>query len=197
MPPIENPRRASWGLTLSEKDFAALKGGCIIRDLDDKWAFVAMTDEELLDELSAEENATTEDKTTADQVPNTELKTDDELLDEYIELEEEEPSWVQEEWTEKAPPARAVTEKDMAVGGNISIRRAWTNIELYRLVLSVQPGEDVVSRKIEAIVWAEDLHLSEEEAKTDVILLCRSHLECDLAAAPDDDTMVFSALKPA
>lgn len=157
-----------------------------MRDMDDRWAFVAMTDEELADEVS------TDEKATGDQVPTEEPTTDDEC-DEL----EEEPSWLQEEWTEKAPPARAVTEKDMAVGGNISIRRTWTNIELYRLVLSVQPGEDGVSRKIEAIVWAEDLLLSEEQAKTDVVLLCRSHLECDLAAAPDDDTMVFSALRPA
>lgn len=185
MPPIQNPRRASWGITLSDKDFAALKGGCIIRDMDDRWRFVAVTDEELADELS------TAEKGTADQVPPEEPTTDDEC-DEL----EEEPPWVQEERTEKAPPARAVTEEDMAVGGYISIRRTWSNTELYRLVLTVQAGEDGVSRKIEAVIWEqrEEHLISEEQAKIDVILLCRSHLECDLANAPDDDALEFSGL---
>lgn len=186
MQPIKNSATASWGLTLSDKDFAALKRGCKIRDMDDRWAFVAMTDQELLDELSAEKKAT------ADQVPTSEVMTDDELFDE---LEKEEP-WMEEEWTEKAPPARALTENDMALGGYISIRRTWTDTELYRLVLAVQPGEGGVSRKIEAIIWEqrEDHLISEEQAKMDCVLLCRSHLECDLAAAPHDDTLQFSGL---
>lgn len=40
MQPIENPVTATWGLDLSDKDFAALKRGCRIRDMDDRWAFV-------------------------------------------------------------------------------------------------------------------------------------------------------------
>ncbi|KAG6357314.1 hypothetical protein INS49_015192 [Diaporthe citri] len=181
MQPIENPAAASWGLNLSEKDFAALKRGCRIRDMDDRWAFVYMTDQELLDELSAEKKATTD-----------EVLTDDQLLDE---LEMEEP-WMEEERTEKAAPARVVTEEDMAQGGYISIRRTWSNIELYRLVLTVQPSEGGISRKIEAITWEqrEDHLISGEQAKMDVVLLCRSHLECDLAAAPDNDALQFSGL---
>lgn len=151
--------------------------------MDDRWAFLARTDQELADELSAEAIATT------DQVPTDGVMTDEEL---FAELEMEEAE--EEERTEKAPPARVVTEEDMAQGGNISIRRTWTNTEHYRLVLSVQPSEGGTIRKIKAITWEQhkDLLVSEEQAKTDVVLLCRSDLECDLAAAPDDDTLQFS-----
>lgn len=140
--------------------------------MDDKWAFLARTDQELSDELAG---------------------TYEELS---AELEMEEAG--EEERTEKAPPARVVTEEDMAQGGNISIRRTWTNTEHYRLILTVQPSEGGTIRKIKAITWEQhkDNLISEEEAKVDVVLLCRSHLECDLAAAPENDTLQFSALKP-
>lgn len=118
-----------------------------------------------------------------------EVLTDDQLLDEF---EMEEP-WMEEERTEKAPQARVLTEEDMAQGGYIFIRRTWSNRELYRLVLTVQPSEGGISRKIEAITWEqrEDHLISGEQAKIDVVLLCRSHLECDLTAAPDDDNLQF------
>lgn len=151
--------------------------------MDDRWAFVAVTDQE----LSAEKKATT------NRVPTEEVMTEDELFDE---LEKEEP-WMEEERTGKTPPARALSKKDMAQGGYISTGQTWSNTELYRLVLAVQPGEGSVSRKIEAITWEgqrEDGFISEEQAKMDVVLLCRSHLECDLAAAPDDNTLQFSGL---
>lgn len=184
---MENPATASWGLSLSDQDFKALKGGCKIRDLDDKWAFLARTDQELSDELSAEAISATR------QVSTDDVMTDEELSAE-LEMEEEEE---EEERTDKAPPARIVTEEDMAQGGNISIRRTWTNTEHYRLGLTVQPGEGGTIRKIEAITWEQHKghYLSEEQAKIDVVLLCRSHLECDLAAAPGHDTAVFSALQ--
>lgn len=160
--------------------------------MDDRWAFVAMTDQELLDEVSAERKETTDEATT-NEAPTVEVLTDDQLFDE---LEMEEP-WMEEERTEKAPPARVLTAEDMAQGGFISIRRTWSNTELYRLVLTVQPSEGGISRKIEAITWEQrEGHLiSEDQAKMDVVLLCRSHLECDLAAAPDDDTLQFSGLQ--
>lgn len=159
--------------------------------MDDTWAFVSMTDKELLDELLVEKKATT-DEVPTDAVPTEEVLTDDQLLDE---LETEEP-WMKEEKTEKAPPARFLSEEDMAQGGYISIRRTWSNRELYRLVLTVQPSEGGISIKIYAITWEqrEDYPISGEQAKMDVVLLCRSHLECDLAAAPDDDTLQFSDL---
>lgn len=189
MQPIRNPVTAYWGLTLSDKDFKALKRGCRIRDMDNRWAFVAMSDQELSDELSDEK------KVKANQVPPQELMTDDELFDE-LEKEEAEEAGIEKERTEKAPPARALTEKDMAEGGYIFIRRTWSNTELYRLELTVQPFEGGVSRKIEAIIWEQykDHLTSEEQAKMDVVLLCRSHLECDLAAAPHDDILQFSGL---
>lgn len=189
MQPIRNPATASWGLSLSDKDFAALKRGCRIRDMDDRWAFVSMTDQELLDDLSAEKKETT-DEVPTNEVPTEEVLTYDQLLDE---LKMEEP-WIQEERTEKAPPARVLTEEDVAQGGYISIRRTWSNTELYRLVLTVQPSEGGISKKIEAIIWEqrEDHLISGEQAKMDVVLLCRSHLECDLAAAPDNDSLRFS-----
>lgn len=154
--------------------------------MDDRWAFVAMTDQELSDELSTEKEATPE------KVPTEQLMTYDEV---FAELEEEE-SGMEEERTEKAPPARTLTVEDMTQGGYISIRRTWSNTELYRLVLAVQPGEGVITRKIEAITWEqrEDHLITEEQAKMDVILLCRSHLECDFTAAPDNDTLQFSGL---
>lgn len=184
---MENPATASWGLSLSDQDFAALKGGCKIRDMDDKWAFIARTDQELLDELSAKETATTYEKPTED------IMSDEELVEELEMVEEEE----EEERTEKARPARVVTEEDMAQGGNISIRRTWTNTEFYRLILTVQPSEGGFSRKVEAITWEQRQGgvVSQEQAKVDVVLLCRSHLDCDLAAAPDYETEQFSALQ--
>lgn len=191
MQPIENPATTSWGLSLSDKDFVALKRGCRIRDMDDRWAFVSMMDQQLLDEVSAEKKVTTH------EVPTNEVSTEEVLTDDQLfgELEMEEP-WMQEERTEKAPPARVLTDDGMVQGGYISIRWTWSNTELYRLVLNVQPSEGGISRKIEAITWEqrEDHLISGEQAKMDVVLLCRSHLECDLSAAPDDDNLEFSGL---
>lgn len=116
------------------------------------------------------------------------------MLFKELEMEEAE----EEERTVKAPPARVVTEEDMAHGGYIFIRRTWTNTELYRLTLTVQPGEGGINRKIEAITWEKRQGnlMSEEQAKIEVVLLCRSQLECDLAAAPVYDTLQFSDFQP-
>lgn len=86
----------------------------------------------------------------------------------------------------------------MAHGGYISIRRTWTNTELYRLTLTVQPSEGGIDRKIEAITWEkrQGYLMSDEQAQIDVVFLCRSHLECDLAAAPVYDTLQFSYFQP-
>lgn len=79
-------------------------------------------------------------------------------------------------------------------GGHISIRRAWTSTENYRLALTVQPSDSGFDKKIEAITWVQRQgHTSKEQAKTDVIILCRSQLGCSLDAAPDYDKSEFTS----
>ncbi|KAI3399788.1 hypothetical protein diail_5584 [Diaporthe ilicicola] len=84
---------------------------------------------------------------------------------------------------------------DLHQGGNISIRRTWTNIELYRLV--VIPRDGNASAKITAITWEQhpNSSMSEEQAKIDAILLCRDIAGCDLSAAPAYETELFSDLR--
>lgn len=207
MQPMENPATAPWGLTLSDKDFTALKGGCMMRDMDDRWAFIARTDQELLDELAKTDESPT-DVSSSDQSSSFEVSTDDDedLSEEPTAQETEEGGGTRQppparpatgkQGPFKAPPARAVTDQDMAQGGNISIRRTWTNTELYRLVLTVQPSEDGISRRIEAITWDQRkgrLYISEEQAKINVVVLARLHIECDLAAAPHYETSQYSS----
>lgn len=205
--PMENPATAPWGLSLSDKDFAALKGGCMMRDMDDRWAFISRTDQELLNELAKADESPTDDSS-SDQSSSFEVSTDD---DEDLSQEPKGQETKEEEGKShplparpatgkqgpfKAPPARGVTEQDMAQGGNISIRRTWTNTELYRLVLAVQPTEDGISRRIEAITWDQRkgrLYISEQQAKINVVVLARLHLECDLAAAPGYETSQYSS----
>ena len=166
---MENPATASWGLSISDADFAKLKRGVRARDMDDKWVFKDMTDEELADEATT--NGATTDEATTD-----EPTTDDELT--YEEL--------------MAEPTTDEATVDLDQGGNISIRRSWTNRELYRL--AVKPSEGGTSAKIEAITWEQNYgdHISEEQAKIDAVILCRHICECDFAAAPDYDTSLYS-----
>ena len=191
MQPIEKPATAAWGLSLNDEDFIKLKCGLIARGMDDRWVFIPLTDQELPDELSAEKIATTSgapNGVPTGQAPSDEVPTDEQLL---ADLETVEPD---AERTEP-PPAKVPTEEDLRQGGHISIRRAWTNTENYRLVLTVQPSESGLDKKIEAITWEQGQgHTSEEQAKTDVIILCRSHLGCCLAAAPDHDNSEFTGV---
>lgn len=167
---MKSPATASWGLSISDADFAKLKRGFRARDMDDKWIFKDMTDEALAEEDLAGQ-ATTNGATT-----NGEL-TDEELTDEEL----------------MAEPTTDEATVNLDQGGNISIRRSWTNIELYRLV--IKPSEGGTSAKIEAITWEEDYYhrnLTEEQAKLDAVVLCRIICECDLAAAPDYDISLYS-----
>ncbi|CZR63126.1 uncharacterized protein PAC_13023 [Phialocephala subalpina] len=162
---MENPLTASWGLSISDADFAKLKRGVRPRDMDDRWIFKAMTDEELADEATTDKEL-----------------TDEELMD--------------EELMDEATTDETLTDKatlDLDQGGNISIRRSWTNKELYRL--AVKPSEGGTSAKIEAITWEQIQgdRISEEQAKIDAVILCKHILKCDFAAAPDYDRLLFSA----
>ncbi|PSS27712.1 hypothetical protein M430DRAFT_157856 [Amorphotheca resinae ATCC 22711] len=173
---MENPATASWGLSISDADFAKLKRGVRPRDMDDKWIFKAMTDEELADEATTTNGATTDEATTDKEL------TDEELIDELL---------MDEATTDEALTDKATLDLDQ--DGNISIRRSWTNKELYRL--AVKPSEGGTSAKIEAITWEQNQgdRISEEQAKIDAVILCRQILECDFAAAPDYDPLLFSA----
>ncbi|KAF3771416.1 hypothetical protein M406DRAFT_354853 [Cryphonectria parasitica EP155] len=161
---MENPATAFWGLSISDADFAKLKRGVRARDMDDKWVFIAMTDEELADKETTE--------ATTDEVP-----TGQETIEE--ELEEE-------------PTTPLFDEALLHQAGDISIRRTWTNWELYRL--AIKPSDGSTSAKIESITWEQNqgTHTSEEQAKVDAVLLCRSIAECDLTEAPDYDPSQFS-----
>ena len=181
---MENPATASWGLSISDADFAKLKRGVRARDMDDKWVFKDMTDEELADEATtngattngATTNGATMNGATTNGATTDEPTTDDELT--YEEL--------------MAEPTTDEATVDLDQGGNISIRRSWTNRELYRL--AIKPSEGGTSAKIEAITWEQNYgdHISEEQAKIDAVILCRHICECDFAAAPDYDTSLYS-----
>ncbi|KAF8854025.1 hypothetical protein BDZ45DRAFT_729062 [Acephala macrosclerotiorum] len=172
---MENPATASWGLSISDVDFAKLKRGVRPRDMDDKWIFKAMADE-------ATTNGATTDGATTDEATADKELTDEELTDEELTDEELMDELLMDE-----------AALDLDQGGNISIRRSWTNKELYRL--AVKPSEGGTSAKIEAITWEQNQRdrISEEQAKIDAIILCRQILECDFAAAPDYDPLLFSA----
>lgn len=163
---MKNPTTASWDLNISDADFAKLKRGVRPRDMDDKWTFQAITDEEFEEATTGE--VLRDGITTEEPITDYDLTTDDLLM---------------EEETTDEPTV------DLDQSGNISIIRSWLNKELYRLL--VKPSEGRTSAKIEAITWEQSQgysqSISETQAKMDAILLCRQILECDLAAAPDYD----------
>lgn len=136
-----------------------------------------MTDEDLANEALELAN---QPHTNGDTPHELQQMSDEEWEAELQRMEEE----TDEETTDEPPV-------DLVHGGNISIRRSWTNTELYRIV--VKPSEGGTSAKIETLVWEEDRigGMTEEQAKIDVVFLCRSHAECDLDAAPDYDYQLF------
>ncbi|KUI59489.1 hypothetical protein VP1G_06764 [Cytospora mali] len=155
---MKDPATASWGLSISHADFVKLKRGFRPREMEDRWIFKTMTDEEVSDEAISEEEM-----------------TDEELIDESL--------------TDEAM-------LDLDQGGNISIRRRWTDKGIYRL--AVKPNEGGAGATIEAITWerSQGDRVSEEEAKIDAVILCRLIVKCESAAAPDYDRSLFSALPP-
>ncbi len=152
--------------------------------MDDRWIFKAMTDKELLDEAMTD--GTTDEAltngTTVDEATTDKELTDEELMGELL---------MDEITTDEALTDKATLDLDQ--DGNISICRSWTNRELYRL--AVKPSEGGTNVKIEAIIWEQNQgdRISEEQAKIDAVILCRQIIECDFAAAPDYDTLLFSA----
>jgi hypothetical protein len=72
-----------------------------------------------------------------------------------------------------------------------SIRRTWTNFELYRLVVKPCNGDD--SAKIKVVIWEKHLtsHISEQLTEIDAVIVCRSIEDCNLSAAPESETPVF------
>ncbi|KAK7731107.1 hypothetical protein SLS53_008825 [Cytospora paraplurivora] len=170
---IENPETASWGLSISDADFAKLKHNILAKSSDDRWEFLAMTDEELANE--ALEWADRLLKTGSTR-PVIQQMTEEEWEAELQRMEEETDKETRDE-----PPV------DLNRGGIASIRRSWTGRELYRI--AIKPREGHTSPKIETITWERTYHgdMSAEQAKIEVVFLCRAIAECDLDAAPDDD----------
>lgn len=178
---MENPATASWELRISNADFAKLKRGISPMNMDDKWWIKFMTDQEVLDEEAANRAAAAAPK------------TDEPPAEPYIMTDEElEADLALEEATRNKPPP---TDEELRLdeGGNISIRRSWyPKQERYRL--AVKPNEDGTGAKIETITWEQNQsrYISEEQAKIDVVLVCRQNMECEFAAAPDHDSILFS-----
>lgn len=84
---------------------------------------------------------------------------------------------------------------DLTKSAKISIIRAWTNQELYRLLIKPANSEAGTSAEIEAIIWSMNFlgeRLTEEQAKIDVVIMCRHMVDCDFAAAPEYDTELYS-----
>lgn len=178
---MESPATASWDLRISIADFAKLKRGISPRDMDDKWWIKFMTAQEVLDEEAAN-RAPAAATTTAKPSVEPEIMTEEEL----------EADLAREEAEQNKPP---LTNKELRLdeGGNISIRRSWfPKRELYRL--RVKPNEDGTDAKIETIIWEQkqSRHISEEQAKIDIVLVCRQNMECEFAAAPDHDSILYS-----
>lgn len=185
--PIQNPATAPWGLRISEADFAKLKRGFLPRDMDDRWAFVLMTDEELAEAATTNGTSTNAGSTLEIREPTSpthhRIMSDDELDEAMAEMERD----------AAAAAAGEEAPVDLTQGGHVSIRRSWTDTEFYRLAL--QPSEGGAT--IETITWerVQVTDISEEQAKIDAVLLCKSILGCELAAAPDYESAQFSALR--
>lgn len=177
---MENPATASWGLRISNTDFAKLKRGLSPRSMDDKWRIKFMTDQEVLDEETANKSGTATREPTIAEV---EIMTEEELEADLA---------LEETMRNKPPPTDEELRLD--VGGNISIRGSWSSQkEPYRL--AVKPNEDGTnSATIETITWEQNQmrHVSEEQAKIDIVLICRQNLECEFAGVPDHDPLLFS-----
>ncbi|ROW07145.1 hypothetical protein VPNG_07312 [Cytospora leucostoma] len=64
------------------------------------------------------------------------------------------------------------------------------------ILIAVKPREGGTSAKIETLVWGQDRigGMTEEQAKIDVVVLCRSIAECDLDAAPDYHPFLYSGI---
>lgn len=79
---------------------------------------------------------------------------------------------------------------DLDQSGNICIRvaRSWTGMEVY--VLIVTPRDGGSSPKIQGITWEHDkngIHIADEQAKVEVVILCRVILGCDFDTLPHYD----------
>ncbi|KAI0007239.1 hypothetical protein F4779DRAFT_629269 [Xylariaceae sp. FL0662B] len=84
------------------------------------------------------------------------------------------------------------TEQSQSGTISIHLARTGTGKELY--VLVVKPGDGGGSSssgvKVEAITWEQNkggIHISEEQAKKEVVIITRRLLECDFEALPDYD----------
>jgi hypothetical protein len=89
-----------------------------------------------------------------------------------------------------------VSATERSQSGTISIHlvRVGTGREHYVLVVKPSNGGSSGSSsgvKIEAITWDQNkggIHISEEQAKKEVVMITRSLLECDFDALPDYDS---------
>jgi hypothetical protein len=217
MPTIENPGTAPWGLNISDDDFAKLKRGVRSREMEDKWRFVKdardlALGEEAIKNLGPEDaapasNGTTNDAQTSEETAwwaDGENDWDDEItigteddVDDERAVDE-----IMQYAREIAQRAREERAADAAVdpthGGSISIRRSWTDRELYVLHLTPRVS-DTTGPRIEAITWEKDFcdGTTEEQAKIDAVLLCRQIAGCELAEAPEYHPFMMSGFPQA
>lgn len=82
----------------------------------------------------------------------------------------------------------------MGHSSNISIHliRVGTGRELYVFHLKPSDGGSSSGMKIETITWEQDkngIHISEEQAKKEAVMISRSNLECDFDLLPEYDPM--------
>lgn len=152
MTPIKDPVTASWGLRISDSDFAKLKRGLLARSSDDRWAFLAMSDEELVREQAqrwAPECRPGTPSTPEDELTQEERNRRDRAFFEEMEREERERDEKDAEWEAAADLVH------LDVRCNIFIRRAWSKTEWCRLVVKSRSAADgdAVTAEIEAITW--------------------------------------------
>lgn len=98
MTPINNPATASWSLSISDSDFAKLKRGLLARSSDDRWAFLAMSGEKLVEEEAQRWAPERRPSTPEDELTEEEQTRRDEALFEEMEREELERDERDAEW---------------------------------------------------------------------------------------------------
>jgi hypothetical protein len=172
-------------------------------------------DEELLRKLRDEANAmAVPDRVETDDLPLTDKEsTDEESMngettdEESMETGTQATQLTDDESVDDSDPAESDYESyeereeptlDLRQPGYVSIFRAWSSWEYYRI--AVKPRDGDTPAKIVSITWDPNEYpplswregdpgpdTSEETAKREVVILCRAeyHLGCDLEAAPE------------
>lgn len=82
----------------------------------------------------------------------------------------------------------AVKDPDQRGNMSIYITRSWSGLKFYILAVKSSAGGSLA--QIETITWEQNkggIHISEEQGKKDVVILCRALLDCEFVDLPNYD----------